>query len=244
MLKAAVNSALRQGFLTPHCIFAGDPTAPIVGWMTSRGVRLIHHNPTWSSALVALVRGHVEANLRQSHLFASNESIIGTWQRIDLPIMPWLDQFTYVLFTDTDVLFRRPFSFSEFPRPLPRAVGMGPEMQDMFPYNAGIMVANLPRLRETYNDFLAFVLSNREGLTFPGYGPGDQGAYNAFYEADVRAWRLPDNFNSKPYHTDRPDNGGLRARACPYIGEWIKYLEAEDAPEVKRLHKNACPTTV
>jgi hypothetical protein len=51
---------------------------------------------------------------------------------------------------------------------------MGPEMVDMFPYNAGIMLANLPALRESYKPFLEFILSNKYGLTFPGFGPGDQ----------------------------------------------------------------------
>jgi len=175
MLKAAVNSALKQGGITPHCVFAGDAArAPIAAWMRARGVRVIPHDPAWRAALVARVSGHASANLRQSHLFASEDSVVGTWQRIDLPLVPWIDQFTYVLFTDTDVLFRRPFSFHEFPLPLPTAVGMGPEMLDMFPYNAGVMVANLPRLRETYGAFLEFILSNESGLTFPGFGPGDQ----------------------------------------------------------------------
>jgi hypothetical protein len=174
MLKAAVNSAAKAGGITPHCIFAGDAGAPIVAWMRVRGVRVIPHDPAWRTALVALARGKAADNLAQSHLFASEDSIVGTWQRIDLPLVDWIDQFTYVLFTDTDILFRRPFSFHEFPLPLPRAVGMGPEMVDMFPYNAGIMLANLPALRESYKPFLEFILSNKYGLTFPGFGPGDQ----------------------------------------------------------------------
>lgn len=174
MLKAAVNSAVKQGGISPHCVFAGDMSAPIVKWMVEHGVRVIHHDPAWKDDLVALVKGHAANNIRQSHLFASENSIVGTWQRIDLPLVPWIDQYTYVLFTDTDILFRRPFSFHEFPLPLPKAVGMGPEMVDMFPYNAGVMVANLLTLRATYKEFLQFILSNQHGLTFPGFGPGDQ----------------------------------------------------------------------
>jgi hypothetical protein len=174
MLKAAVNSAARAGLIAPHCIFAGDAAAPVAAWLRARGVRLIHHDPAWRERLVSLARGHAGANLRESHLFASEDAIVGTWQRIDLPIVPWLDQYNYVLFTDTDVLFRRPFTFHELPLPLPSAVGMGTEMADMFPYNAGVMVANLPRLRETYPAFLDFIFSNTHGLVFPGYGPGDQ----------------------------------------------------------------------
>jgi hypothetical protein len=195
MLKAAVASALRAGGLAPHCVFAGDASAPVVGWMEARGVRVIRHDPAWRAELAALARAKAADNLRESHLFASEDSIVGTWQRIDLPLVDWIDQYTYVLFTDTDVLFRRPFSFHEFPLPLPRAVGMGPEMVDMFPYNAGVMLANLPALRATYPAFLAFILSNRHGLTFPGYGPGDQarrrgfgGLGEGFGAAGTAAW--------------------------------------------------------
>lgn len=38
--------------------------------------------------------------------------------------------------------------------------------------------------------------------TRPPIGP--QGAYNQFYEADVRQWRLPFKFNAKPYHATVP----------------------------------------
>lgn len=33
---------------------------------------------------------------------------------------------------------------------------------------------------------------------------GIQLAYNEFYEADVKAWRLPIKFNAKPYHRHAP----------------------------------------
>jgi hypothetical protein len=62
---------------------------------------------------------------------------------------------------------------------------------DEFPYNAGVMLMNLPLLRSTYNDFLDFILGNRHSMYFPGYGPGDQGAINQFYEAYVRKYKLP-----------------------------------------------------
>ena len=205
MMRAAVSSALRVGGLAPHCVFAGDAArSPAAAWLRSHGVRVIPHDPEWRSALAARAAGRAAANLAQSHLFASEDAVVGTWQRIDVPVVPWLDQFTYALFTDTDVLFRRAVALRDFPRPLPSAVGMGPEMLDVFPYNAGVMLLHLPRLRATYGALLAFVLANEEGLTFPGYGPGDQGAYNAFYEAEVRAWRLPPGLNAKPYRADSP----------------------------------------
>lgn len=32
-----------------------------------------------------------------------------------------------------------------------------------------------------------------------------QGAYNQYYEADLRSWKLPQVFNAKPYHEHNPD---------------------------------------
>jgi len=40
---------------------------------------------------------------------------------------------------------------------------MAVEMQDMFPYNAGVMLMNLPELRSSYTGFLRFIISNAEG---------------------------------------------------------------------------------
>lgn len=35
------------------------------------------------------------------------------------------------------------------------------------------------------------------------YGPGDQGAYNQYYESEVRQAKLAQDFNAKPYHMYR-----------------------------------------
>lgn len=79
---------------------------------------------------------------------------------------------------DSDVFFRRSLTLSDFGLPLPPTIGMASEAMDIFPYNAGIMLMNLPRLRLTYEKFLSFVLGNKNGLFFTNYGPQDQ----------VRAW--------------------------------------------------------
>lgn len=75
---------------------------------------------------------------------------------------------------DSDVFFRRPLTLKDFGIPLPPTIGMASEAVDVFPYNAGIMLMNLPRLRVTYESFLSFILGNKKGLYFSGYGPQDQ----------------------------------------------------------------------
>ncbi len=62
--------------------------------------------------------------------------------------------------------------------PLPRSVSMSYEMDKMFPYNAGIIVANLPVMRRNYKAFLTMMLDNDNGLYYPNYGPADQGIIN------------------------------------------------------------------
>merc|ERR1719231_355870 len=80
---------------------------------------------------------------------------------------------------------------------------MSYEMADMFPYNAGIMVAYLPYLRETYQEFLHSILDKEGDFQFPGYGPGDQGAYNSFYRDTVNF--LDEKYNAKLYKKYRSD---------------------------------------
>lgn len=71
--------------------------------------------------------------------------------------------------------------------PLPVTVSMAYEFQpNTYPLNAGVMLMNLPMLRVTYRRFLRFIMANKHGMFFGDYGPADQGAFNQFYEAQVR----------------------------------------------------------
>lgn len=55
---------------------------------------------------------------------------------------------------------------------------MSYEFVNMFPYNAGIILANLPTMRENYDAFLTMMLDNNDGLYYINYGPADQGIIN------------------------------------------------------------------
>ena len=135
----------------------------------AQGVRMIHAEPKWSDRLI---EGLKKAdNLAHSHLYADPQMQIGTWQRIDIPILPELSEWDYVLFTDADVYFRKPISLDSFSLPLPETFGMASEMTDIFPYNAGVMLMHLPPLQETYNEFIDFIFKNENGMYFPGDAP-------------------------------------------------------------------------
>ncbi len=63
--------------------------------------------------------------------------MIGTLQRIDVPMQPQLSQYNYVLYTDADVLFVQPVYWTDFPLPLPETISMAFET-DTLPCNAGV----------------------------------------------------------------------------------------------------------
>lgn len=95
-----------------------------------------------------------------------------------LSCTPMLVSFTTVLMScfavpDADVIFRRPFSFHEFPLPLPSAIGLSPEVTNSFPYSVGVMLLNLPTLRTTYTKFLEFVMKNENGRARTNQVGGD-----------------------------------------------------------------------
>lgn len=134
--------------------------------MQSQGVIIVHAEPKWAKRLL---EGLKKAdNLAHSHLYADPQMQIGTWQRIDIPILPELSQWEYVLFTDADVYFRKPITLDSFGLPLPSTFGMASEMSDMFPYNAGVMLMHLPPLQATYAGFVEFIFNNQNGMFFPG----------------------------------------------------------------------------
>ena len=63
--------------------------------------------------------------MHHSHLFKTPDMLVATFQRVDLPVVPILDQYTYVLYTDADVYFRRPLHLDDFGEA--RAAGGGTE---------------------------------------------------------------------------------------------------------------------
>ncbi len=97
---------------------------------------MIFAEPKWSERLV---EGLKKAdNKAHSHLYADPQMQIGTWQRIDIPILPELSEWEYVLFTDADVYFRKPITLDSFQQPLPDTIGMASEMVR----HSGILTSN------------------------------------------------------------------------------------------------------
>lgn len=206
MVKAAVRSGIQVARMKPFCMYSGSTTSPIYSFLVDAGVTIIQHKPAWRAAFAKEVARNREHNAKvHSHLYATDGRMVGTFQRIDIPILHEFDQYHYVLFTDCDVFFRQQMKLVDWGTPLPIAAGMGYEMDDMFPYNAGIMLMNIPYLRKTNAAFVEWILSQQNGLYFEGYGPLDQGAYNQFYENEIKGHPISKDFNAKPYQEFRPN---------------------------------------
>ena len=220
--RVAVASALARTSLVPICIFSGPPNG-LSRWMQARGVRVIFHTPSWKDRLFEGMRqSWVVGALTTSPLYAAPEKMLGTWLRLDVATLGFVD--TYVLYADVDVIFESMIDIGDFGAPLPRFFTMGTEAygdlcEVLLPTapmesenaspssryakvgNAGVMLINVEGLRRTHAAFISWVFSETNianGLHFGVYGPGDQGAFNMFYagQFEVRPWP---SWNWKPY---------------------------------------------
>jgi len=217
LAQGCVLSAISAGRILPHCLFAGNLSSSIATWFIKQGVKLIPHQPAWSSKLWKAFQVSQEpvsmisiawqiltfswkpSVLRFSHLYENRESLIGTFQRIDVPVQRVLQQYPVLLLTDMDVLFRRPILPSDLLSHSPASLTMAPEGDKPFPYNAGVMIMNMSSLRASYQSFLNFIFrAGTDGFNFNGYGPVDQGAYNAFYKHDLKETALGQEWNKNP----------------------------------------------
>ena len=213
MTRVAVLSALANTTLIPVCIFTGA-RGSLSRWLEARGVRMIYHKPQWRHKLVAaLDRARtLQHHTRSSQLYGDNEKMVATFLRIDIPTLGFMDP--YVLYADVDVLFADDVQVSDFGEKPPKFFTMGAEStgtlislhnarigRSVQLGNAGVMLMNVDGLQRTHEGFVKWLFSQRNlanGMHFGIYGPGDQGAYNEYYQGrfSVRRWPL---FNWKPY---------------------------------------------
>ncbi|KAL6753995.1 hypothetical protein V8C86DRAFT_404853 [Haematococcus lacustris] len=244
LLKAAVLSAEAHGSLQPLCLFLGNTSSHIGQWLRSHNVTLLPHDPKWREPLMQLAERFRKDNTRHSHLYATPNMLLSTFQRIDLAVTPGLDQYNYVLYTDADVMFKQRITLDDFGLPLPHTVAMSYEFKpNTTPLNAGIMLLNLPQLRRSYPAFLSFILNNTQGLYFGPHGPADQGAFNAFYAQDLAQRILDQDFNAKPYHTARQGTKILHFHG-PKPHHYLVYLRTGDCGNFFHLCHQAFATSL
>lgn len=188
LVRSAVQSAARNTRLKPHLIFDGDE-GPFTQEMRDMGVTVIRHRLSFYDRLEAAQRA--QRPDWHPYMFVAS----GAMLRLDIPILETEEDF--VLYTDCDVLFLQDPALDTL---RPEIFAVAPERQqashaDM---NSGVMVMNLPRLRQDLPRLIDFICTHF--ATINGF---DQEAYRVFYKG---AWSgLPLQYNWKPYWGINPD---------------------------------------
>lgn len=227
MARVAVTSALRVTSMHMTCI---TPEANInhwfMEWLAARGVTIIRHTPTWQHRLHHAFREHRYSQqfAKLSHLYEHFEMVLGTFLRLDLPLLMQDggdDDGGFLLYSDVDVLFLRAPVLSDFLRDGERAADyftVGTEFQcdsdnhvtvSLKTGNAGVMLLNASGMRRTHASFINWVFSDKhlsKGLYWAKLGPVDQGALMAYYAGRGKIRVVPRAlFNWKAYWGYHPN---------------------------------------
>lgn len=244
MAKVAVTSAQHRTSLDPFCIFNVAPNASesvkgvaaeFLEWLQSRGVTIIRHKPKWAYKITETVEsGKAAQNIKYSPLYKDAAMMIATFTRFDIPVLGFTDD--YVLYADVDVMFVSDINLASFDT-LPKYMLCGTEMhkegtldisKKNFYANAGIILYNMQFMRSSHKEFTNFAFSEdsmERGLHYGKFGPGDQGAYNQFYDGKMTVVASAP-FNYKPYWEDPM----LTSRASivhwhgPKVADYAAYL--------------------
>ena len=180
LIRVAVKSALAHTNLRPHLIYDGREN-DFTDELKTMGVIIIHHRVSFFDEL--LVRS------LQDPEYVSLCSAV--FLRVELPLIEREDD--YVLFSDCDVMFlKEPDLTAIFPTKFASAPQFN-RLDYLSDINTGVMVMNLPALREDLPQFRKFIVDH----LFDGWPGCDQENYRRFYNG---AWdHLRIELNWKPY---------------------------------------------
>lgn len=198
LIRVAVESALRNTTLEPYCI-CDDAPPDLIEWLSGRGVTVV----PYTSPLLPSLR----------KVYGKDSPARGAFLRCHVPAVAAeigiADQ--YALYTDYDVMFRRN-PVRRLGRIRPRLFAVTPELgfdreagllyqrrhRTVPSINTGVMLMNLPKLRESYDEFMYFIRHKcRPSWCY------DQTSYQRFYGPPRRRggviWDyLPARYNWKP----------------------------------------------
>ena len=177
LLKASILSARRVFGMQQadiHIIYHGSTDTNLLNWLESHNVILHNHLPKWRSTIEEMRVSSSEQLQSQSHLFRHSGNYFGTWQRIDIPLFVNAE---YALFLDSDTIIDSRITLADFGPGITRGIALSSEFSEttFLPSNAGVVLLNIPKLRQTYDSFVGFI--HNHTTTHFLMGPSDQGAY-------------------------------------------------------------------
>ncbi len=182
LILGAVTSARRNTTLVPHMLYDGRSNA-FTAELEALGVTIIPHRVSFYDDLEAFGRG------QQGYLSLAS----GAFLRTEIPLIETQDEI--VLYTDADVLFLRD---PAFPLAIPTFFAVAPEkiIDSYDDMNSGVMLINVPAMRDVFPAFRASIRANLDrGL--------DQSQFQLFFKN--RYASLDPLQNWKPYWNPHPD---------------------------------------
>lgn len=197
MLQVAVHTARQHTALVPHLIYDGREN-DFTAWLRRQGVRIIPHRSRFRAAL-----GELGREKQNPHFEAA---LAGAFSRVELPeIVERLGGAERVLYTDCDVIFTGEVVPILEANPC-RYFAVAPEtdLEDYVNMNTGVMLMNIPRLRQDLPEFLDYISRNLAELEKESW---DEAAYRWFYrDGNGPLWdKLPPELNWKPYWGENPE---------------------------------------
>eukprot|EP00798_Chlamydomonas_sp_ICE-L_P004103 gene4103-14204_t len=227
LIQAAVNSAMRHHTIKPFCIWTGNTSAPIFQWLADKGVTFIFHSPSWGSALWSKAQ-------------SKDLSLVSAFVRMDLLLIPELEQYIYVLYTEPDVYFPKKVTITSFSLPLPEYFGLAFDPDSPGNVDGGVMLVDLPAARRTYPKLKDFVLSSPDAPYFSG-GAGMVSAYVEFYWESVPSDVLNGAFAAKPFR-EHDDQAFVVHWQGPKPHEYYSYLQEGVCPRSQTVCRQAFET--
>jgi hypothetical protein len=187
LLKVAIKSLQQNTTLTPVVIWSGKDNT-MTQWLKSRNVEIINHELSFKDKLKTFNFSKVDYSNKElgkmyNHYpdYYNENFILTESMRIDIPIL-FKDE-EYIMYADCDVMFLDDVKIAPFTESLAVVV-----RNDFF--NNGVMVMNIPKMLESYEDFKQFYLNSC--YTFPIGNTTTQGAYNTYYN---KVAKLPKELN-------------------------------------------------
>ncbi|CAK0893840.1 unnamed protein product [Prorocentrum cordatum] len=175
-----------------HVLYHGSEDTDFLSWLALHGITVHDHQPVWLPAAERLREAGLQGGAFQRHRFLSEGNYIGTWQRVDAPLHISAE---YCFLLDSDAyVFRQP-TFHDLGPDVTATLALAADMNENSrdPGDAGVVLMNIPFMRETLSDFRRFIFSR----TTPKFtsGQAHHGAYLDFYGSNITY--LDPKFNFK-----------------------------------------------
>lgn len=228
MAKVAIHTALKFTCLRPHLLYDGGEN-DFTDWVRRRNIPMVRCQSAFLGKLANL-----EICQKDKTIAAATR---GIFLRVELPMLQeQIGLEDRVLYTDCDVMFQRDVVPDLAPVNCEYFAAAGEFNPDDYEnMNTGVLLMNLPRLRETANQFREFISENLESLKDEAW---DQGAFRRFYRRPdgTALWdKLPAELNWKPYWGKNPGAGIIHFHGPkPFQSDYVSTL-----PELQHLSGGA-----